>query len=216
MVTSSSSRAKLTSPGVVGLQLLLGGALGIALSQWLTTAAKHLPYQTGILLPLLLVGIVFWLTVLVHESGHWIGGRLTGMRCFAVAVLWLHLERQESRWQLRLRKRRPGSLGHVISLPLGFEQLRRRIALFIAAGPVASLAAGSLALATGWVLRQPYRTGVLPGHIAGYVTAELLFLFGVGSVSTGLLNALPFTTRHGNVSDGERLRRLRRPGPRPN
>lgn len=213
MFVSSSSRTQLASPVVVGLQLLVGGALGIGLSQWLTTAAKQLPYQTGILLPLLLVGVVFWLTVLVHEGGHWLGGRLTGMQCFAVAVLWVHLERREARWRLHLRKRRPGSVGHVISLPLGFEQLRRRIALFVAAGPAASLVAGGLALAAGWVLRQPYRTGVVPSHVAGYVVAELLFLFGVGSLLTGVLNALPFTTRHGNASDGERLRRLRRPGP---
>lgn len=210
---TSSSRAQLASPLVVVLQLLLGGALGIALTDWLTTAAKQLPYHNSTLLPLLLVGIVFWLTVLVHEGGHWVGGHLTGMRCFAVGVLWMHLERREARWRLHLRKRRPGTMGYVISLPLGFEQLRQRIALFIAAGPIASLAAGSLALAAGWVLRQPYRAGVPPGHVAGYVIAELLFLFGVGSLLTGVLNALPFTTRHGNASDGERLRRLRRPGP---
>jgi hypothetical protein len=160
-----------------------------------------------------LVAVAVGLSVLVHEAGHWLGGQLTGMRCFAVAVLWAHLERQESRWRLQFRKWRPGTLGHVISLPLGFERLRRRIALFIAAGPAASLAAGGLALAAGWVLRQPYRTGVPPGHTAGYIMAELLFVFGVGSLLIGVANALPFTTRHGNASDGERLRRLRRPGP---
>ena len=194
------------------LQLLLGGALGVAIAQWVVSASKPL-YMGSALLAVLWLGAALVGALLIHEGGHWLGSRYAGLQCLAVAVLWLHLERPGAHWQLRLKKRRPGSLGHVTAIPRTFERLRQRMALFMAAGPAASLVAGLPRWAVGWVLRQPYRGGLWPGSTGGYLGAELLFLVGAGSVFAGLLNLLPFATAQGTLSDGERLRRLRRPGP---
>jgi hypothetical protein len=214
MSTSSLSTrgARFLAGFIKVLQLLMGGALGVGIACWAISASRP-PYLGSMVLALLWLGLAFVLTIAIHEGGHWVGSRYAGLQCLTVAVLWLYLERPARRWQLRLKKSRPGSLGHVTAIPRGFERLRQRMALFIAAGPAASLLVGLLALALGWVLRQPYQGGLAPGRTAGYLGAELLFLVGAGSVFIGVLNLLPFTMAQGNLSDGERLRRLRRPGP---
>ena len=186
--------------------------MGVGVAQWAISASKP-QHLNSMLLAVLWLWVAFILTILIHEGGHWLGSRYANLQCLAVAVLWLHLERPGLRWQLRLKKQRSGTLGQVIAIPDKFEQLRQRMALFIAAGPAASLLVGVLLLALGWVLRKPYQAELVPGSFGHYLGAELLFLVGVGSISIGLLNLLPFTTPQGNMSDGERLRRLRRPGP---
>ncbi|MGI4740919.1 MAG: M50 family metallopeptidase [Janthinobacterium lividum] len=177
-------------------QIGLGALLGVGIGKWLV--ASPVP------LPLVLLALVLFLTIAVHEAGHWLGSRYAGMRCYKISVLWLSLERRATGWHFRLGKNRLGALGYVIALPLGFDKLNRQMAFFIAGGPAASLLVGLPALGLGWWGRS--------SGAASFVF-EGFWLFGIGSLLTGVLNLLPFTTRFGNVSDGERLRRLYRGGP---
>ena len=197
-----SLRTRFTNRATWVLQLAVALALGMSIGKWL--GATYVPW------PPVLLGLVFLLTIAVHEAGHWLGCRYAGLRCYAVAVLWLHLERGAAGWRCRVGPRRAGSLGHVRALPAGASNLSRQMVCFVAGGPVASVGAGLLALALGGWLRQQFPG---PSLLAGYFAAEASWVFGVGSLATGVLNAIPFTTRYGNVSDCERLRRLRRPSP---
>lgn len=194
------------------LQLVMSVALGLGIANWAMGASKP-RYLGSALVALLWLWLALVVAVAIHEGGHWAGSRRANLQCLTVAVLWLYFESSGQRWQLRLKKRRLGSLGHVIAVPRSFERLRQRMALFTAAGPAASLLVGLPALALGLLLRQAYQRGIPPGGTASYLWVELLFLVGAGSVFIGLLNLLPVTTAQGNVTDGERLRRLRRPGP---
>lgn len=192
-------RTRLIKFLVWSLQVGVGVLLGLGIGKWLLA--------TPVPLPLLLLVLVFFLTIAVHEAGHWLGSRYAGLRCYTVSVLWLHLERRRTGWHFRLGKKRLGALGYVIALPIRFEELPWQMAFFIAGGPAASLLAGLPALALGWWGRT---AGTAAGAI---IVVEGLWLFGIGSLLTGVSNLLPFTTRFGNVSDGERLRRLYRGGP---
>ncbi len=194
-------RTRFTQLLTRALQLGFGVLLGVGIGKWLVA--------TPVPLPLLLLALILFLTIAVHEAGHWLGSYYAGMRCYTVAVLWMYLERRATGWHFRLGKKRLGTLGYAIALPMSFDALPRQLAFFIAGGPAASLLAGLLALGLGWWGRTT--TAAEAGGL--YSFFEGLWLFGIGSLLTGILNLIPFTTRYGNVSDGERLRRLYRGGP---
>ena len=201
---------------VLGIQVVMGGWLGWSGATWASHASRKLAYFGGSggmrWLPGLLVGLAIFLAILVHEAGHWLGSRQAGLRCFAVSVLWLHLERRGDRWHFRVGQRRAGSLGHVLALPFEFHDLSRRMAVFIAAGPAASVLAGGLALVLGYGLRA--RFALEAGASAGaYAAVEGLLVFGAVSTWLGIINLLPYTTRQGTVTDGQHLLRLRQTGP---
>lgn len=201
---------------ILGIQLALGCWLGWAGATWASHATRKLDYVGvpfgSLWLPLLLVALTLFLGVLVHEGGHWLGSRYGQLQCFAVSVLWLHLERQGVRWHFRAGKRRAGALGYVSAMPFEFHDLRRRMAVFIAGGPAASLVVGGLALLLGWALR-PHVALEAGASVGAYAVGEGFWVLGVFSIWVGVSNLLPFSTKRGNVSDGAQLLRLRQTGP---
>jgi hypothetical protein len=184
------------------LQLAISGWAGIWLGNWLVDT-QLLPA-----LAVLLLAFVFLIAIVVHEAGHWLGSYFARLRCYAISILWLHLERQGSRWRLSLGKRRPGVNGYVKAMPVKDGNLTRQMAIFVAAGPAISLLAGLLALGAGRQLSAvTYTTQV------SLFFSEGLWLFGWWSLLIGLKNLVPFTTAAGTGSDGKMLYQLYRGGP---
>lgn len=185
--------------------MALGSWLGVWLGRWLV----HTPLAGS--LAILLLALVFFTTIVVHEAGHWLGSYYAKLRCYSVSVLWLHLERRGPRWHFELGKRRLGTYGHVKAIPVQEGNLIRQMALFIAAGPAASLLAGLLALGAGWWGRSP--AALAEASQGRLFILEGLWLFGWWSLFTGLKNLYPFTISAGTGSDGKMLYQLYQGGP---
>ena len=100
--------------------------------------------------PVSILGM-FWAAIIAHELGHLFVGLAVGMRVFLVGHWPLAFVR-EGRWfRLRLRWR-ASSLGYLIAYPKHGRHLRRRMFLYIAAGPLTNLLAAALLflIATHW------------------------------------------------------------------
>jgi hypothetical protein len=132
------------------------------------------------------------LTVAVHEGGHLLGGRLAGLSPRFAHVGPVTFAKRDGHWRVGWDPRQPLLGGRVVC------DLRRagraRVAVFLAAGPVANLAAFALALALAllpsWPLAQAWA-----GQLA------------VLSLAFGAFNLLPFRERLFD-SDGFALWRL--------
>ena len=157
------------------------------------------------------VVLAVFLALAVHEGGHALAGRLRGMRLAMLVVGPVHIQR-EADGRLRWRLNRMLSLagGAVSSVPGTTEGLRRAVLAFAAAGPVASVLAGALALAT-YGLADPGagadEAGTLRHALAGSV-----FIFGAICSGIGIVTLLP-VSQGAFVSDGKRILRLLRPAP---
>jgi hypothetical protein len=115
------------------------------------------------------------LAIAVHELGHLLGGRPVGLSPRFAHVGPITLARQGGRWPLGWDARQPW-LGRAVCDPQ--RTSRWRAAVFVGAGPLASLvaaaAAGLLAVAS-----SPSLLGCWAG------------LFAVHSLSFGIVNLLP-------------------------
>ena len=157
------------------------------------------------------VVLAVFLALAVHEGGHALAGSLRGMRLAMLVVGPLHIQR-EADGHLRWRLNRMLSLagGAVSSVPGTTEGLRRAVLAFAAGGPVASVLAGALALATYGLAdlgSAAAEDGTLQHALAGSV-----FIFGAISSGIGFVTLLP-VSQGAFVSDGKRILRLLRPGP---
>lgn len=149
-------------------------------------------------LPLLIVGlwVEIWVVVLVHELGHWFGGWVCGFELVQLAVGRTMLVRQDERWQLkRVKKLGAGGLAGI--RPRTADHLREKYALFVAAGPLASLLFAVLLF--GLFLISPGRPWQILSPVIG-ITAAVSFQVFVG-------NSLPIgRTRY--LGDGTRFRQV--------
>lgn len=175
---------------------LLGATVGYAVAELLGPAAP----DPGVPLPLLLLAlpVVVFGVLFIHECGHLLGGRVAGFRFVLLVVGPLELTRAGGGVRLALNKN-PALYGGIAgSVPPGGRDLRRKMAVYVAGGPLASLALGITALlaASG-----------LPGD-----GAFPLGITGLVSLVIAVVTLLP-TRLGGFVSDGARLLMLLRGGP---
>ena len=80
----------------------------------------------------------------VHEFGHWLAGRSVGFRLTFLAIGPLWLKRDSGRWKLRWRRHLTGGL--ILMSIDRVRRVRRRLLIWVAGGPIASLTAGTAAL----------------------------------------------------------------------
>jgi hypothetical protein len=155
------------------------------------------PFLVAVALLMAYVGVV------VHELGHVLGGVAARFRFHLYVAGPLRIERDEATGRLSVGFNRVVSLagGIVAMLPTDTHDLRRRFALVIAGGPLASFA---LALAAWAPLALDASLPPLADIVLG-ITA--LMSAGLGIVSIIPMNGGGFT------SDGGRLLRLVRGGP---
>jgi len=80
----------------------------------------------------------------VHEFGHWLAGRSVGLRLTFLAIGPLWLKRDSGRWKLRWRRHLTGGL--ILMSIDRVRRVRRRLLIWVAGGPIASLTTGAAAL----------------------------------------------------------------------
>ncbi len=197
------------------MPLLVGMAIGAAIGfGGMSLAVPEIAPETKALLrdrlgawnaPVLLAVaiLVGYLGIAVHELGHVLGGVAARFRFHLYVAGPLRIERDEVTGRLGVGFNRVVSLagGIVAMLPTDTHDLRRRFAMVVAGGPLASFA---LALAA-WA---PLALGAPLPPLADVV----LGLTALISAGLGIVTIIPINGG-GFTSDGGRLLRLVRGGP---
>lgn len=139
--------------------------------------------------------LVWFAAILIHEGGHWLGGRIGGMRLLLMTAGPLRLTRQARGWRLGLFLRGGGFGGLTVMTPAAGRPIAPQLRPMILGGPLASLLLAGAALCL---------VGVTDGRVAlyaGAIAALSAFLF--------VITALPLRIG-GFLTDGAQWRELRR------
>jgi hypothetical protein len=135
------------------------------------------------------------LTTAIHELGHVSAGCSLGLRFESVAIGPIWVRREYGRWTVNLRRHLTSGLTFM-SLDR-ICRVRRRLTIYVAAGPAASVLTGTIAL---------LGSRVAIDHDDAFV-ATILICFGVYSLYISCLSLRP--VRYGHfASDGMLLRAL--------
>lgn len=78
-------------------------------------------------------------SVVLHELGHLLAARLVGAHVITVRLSWLTLLRQRSGWRMRWQRPMRGTAGSVTAVAPDGPTQRRKMALIVAGGPLATL-----------------------------------------------------------------------------
>lgn len=144
--------------------------------------------------------IALWISVVLHEAGHAVGGVWAGFRLLVFAVKPFKLYRKRGAWRLGWLEKTRFS-GFVAGVPDGTIRLRERTITFIAGGPISSLLAGGAALALAVATRR---------SLPEWSNTQLNMIGGC-SLFLALVNSIPRANGQ-FVTDGQRLRILLRRG----
>ncbi|WP_447751772.1 site-2 protease family protein [Pseudomonas nicosulfuronedens] len=159
-------------------------ALGIALSM------LSLPKGLIWIVPGCIAGfVVIYLSVFIHELGHLLAARWSGMVVMRMRVGRLDIRMQRSGWKLGWRAKGDKRLGgFVLAFVDPRGSWRRQHMCFVAAGPLMNLSVALLAGALGLLLA--------PGAVHG-----ILLAFTASNACLGIANLLP-VERKPLASDG--------------
>jgi hypothetical protein len=175
----------------IGVGLLAGAAALAVIRAWPGSLSARALAWAGLLSP------VFFA---LHEAGHVLGFRLTGMQLsvFAVGPVLARREGGRLRWGFnRVLASWGGIAGALPPDGVSSERLAARLTWVIACGPLANVAAGTVA----WILAASFaRSGAAP-LLQASAFINLALAFGT---------AFPFPV--GGRHDGARLLRLLRGG----
>lgn len=150
------------------------------------------------------------LGILVHELGHVAGGKLAGFRFLLLLVGPFKLQRTPEGLRLGLNFSASLAGGLACLLPEDDRNLTRRMAVFIAGGPVASLLLGLVAGLGGWAWYGTF-TPLAPPSYGALLGSLGLVITGAISLALFAVSALP-ATASGFATDGRRLVMLRKKG----
>lgn len=147
--------------------------------------------------------LISYAGIAVHELGHVAGGLLARFRFYLYVAGPLRVEREPDTGRVRVGFNRVVGLagGIAAMLPTGTHDLRRRFGYLIAGGPLASFALGVAA----WAAARAAE-GTAP------VAWIVLNMTALISAALGLVTLIPMRSG-GFTSDGGRLLRLIRGGP---
>lgn len=201
---------------VAAAAAVAGRALGVALRP-----ADAAPLHPGLGLDALdkvgmaaIIVVAAVAALVVHEVGHLVGGRLAGFRALLLIVGPVRLKRGGAGWRWRLNRSLALAGGLAASVPttaMEPSSLRGRTAIMVAGGPISSLVAALVALATGWALGSfPFSP---PASVTDVLVSIGVLTFGACSAVVGLVTLIPGQTA-GFQTDGARLLLLLRGGPR--
>mgnify|MGYP001381381839 CR=1 FL=1 len=141
-------------------------------------------------------------TIVIHELGHLLGGRLVGFRAFLLIVGPLRLERSTTGWRFAMNRSIALAGGLAGTAPTDTHRVRQRTAVVIAGGPIASLVTGVLALAWCGALR-PFDFDIATPY-ARILLAVVLAAYGMGALGIGLITLVPGRSA-GFRTDGAQL-----------
>ncbi|MBV8515279.1 MAG: M50 family metallopeptidase [Acidobacteria bacterium] len=122
-------------------------------------------------------GIV--LTLFFHELGHLVAGICIGMRFKGILVGPFAVDRSKTGFTFRLT--RFWARGLTYMYPPELSNMRRRLVVCVAGGPVASIVCGTIAIIVGEVIRAGSDSGV-----------GVLELFGIYSIFIGVISLRSF------------------------
>jgi hypothetical protein len=163
---------------------------------------RHLPVHFGFV-PWLQIFAALLIVIVVHEAGHAVVGQLFGMKLRAFIVGPFQWRIRDGRWNFQFLPSKLLSAGGAASLvPTRPNQPPSHEVWMIAAGPLAGLLTGLIALAvaltaTGSLYRQYW---------------ELLAMVSTLSLVTFAANLIPMCPE-GTYSDGAQIYQLLRGGP---
>jgi hypothetical protein len=189
---AAGSRTRLTKKLQQASLLILGGALGLGVV-WLVPADN---------LPLFLLQMfsALYIYVALHEAGHAVAAVHQGFRLLSFSVWPIALQRRSGSWRVKwLGKIR--AFGFVAADPVSAVDLRKRMIVFVAGGPIATaitaLVAGLVLLAarTSW-----------PDWVVDEI--KLIAFWSATSFLTGLI---PYRGKL-VMNDAARLQMLRKGG----
>ncbi len=181
-VLPQSVRRKKLMGTVVGL------VIGIGLSAWLASDYEHLESDHPVGLA---ITAIFVLPVVIHELGHLLAGWFVGFHfnVFGLGPFALKVEHGKLKAQLHTGM---ASLAYVAMQVGGVSRLRRRLLIYIGAGPAANL------------LSLPL-TALLVNHIFPVWGHSWMAIpagqFAAFSLLIGMVSFVPF----GDGSDGQRI-----------
>ncbi len=138
----------------------------------------------------------FILAITIHELGHLVAGWAVGFHFSFVYIGPFSLRLEHGALKIRIRREMP-ALGYAGMHADRVRRLRRRMLIYIAAGPAANLMSVPLTM----LLVNTAFPGLgetWPGSLAGQ--------FGVLSLLLGVINLIPFGSRP--ISDGARIAML--------
>jgi hypothetical protein len=152
---------------------------------------------------LLLLFLCSWIAAFCHELGHAAAGWKVGMTLAGFAVGPFVAQKRSGRWKFRFSLLAMLAVGgSVVSVPLHLNNLRRRMAFEIAAGPAASLVTALIAFLI--LLAMPgsafERWWMVPAMVSAL------------SAGAAVVNLIPFGVAAG-FTDGALLVQLLRGGP---
>jgi hypothetical protein len=194
-VQSTTHKVRLAGCLRTILLLTVSGLLGLLLGVLISQSASGPGQRQGALTlwHILWVIPIFYLAVAIHELGHLLGGWLVDFRFVMLVIGPLRVMRTARSVQVSLNRTLRGVGGLAATIPRHFANLRSRLAVMIAGGPLASLLLGLVCL--GLVLGAPVRQEV---------THLLLVLLAFCNLGLGVASLIPMRSG-GFMSDGGQL-----------
>ena len=137
------SKTKKQKPWWVGFLLMGGGAAAgyIGASLFFNDGNIEKATNTGpnIFLVVLMVLVSFFLVILIHEIGHVLGGLIMGNEFSMMVVGPLKFQKDDGKYSLTFNKSIAMAGGLALTLPTKVEGFKKRRAVTIGGGPLASL-----------------------------------------------------------------------------
>src|SRR5262245_11629171 len=140
----------------------LSGGIGLYLI-WLACGLGVIVGLEAAAVPILSLIPAVFTAVAIHELGHVLGGLWAGFRIRQVSVCGLLLDIESSTFGFHPNKGGTDMLGYVAFGPCPAERLKRRLAVFTAAGPFANVFGVALCLWLACLLQPSLRTA---GHVS--------------------------------------------------
>jgi hypothetical protein len=139
--------------------------------------------------------LTLFLALLIHELGHVAAGFTVGFHFQGIRIGPLTLAKTSK--GLKVTVQRISNLDGIAAM--GIQRLRRlrhKLAIYIAAGPLANLLSGLCV----WLFLASQLSGRFPPTIR-----QSLGLFTALSIFVGVVNLIPFRRRNGMFTDGAKL-----------
>lgn len=137
---AASGREKPPTPQK-GMQVITTACFFLCISGWLLLILQTIPINLGspiiVLLFLLAIVVYLYASILIHELGHLLGALASGFKLNFLTVMRFALIQQQGK--LRLRRMQKLSAGGLTStVPTSCHNLRQKLMILIAGGPIAS------------------------------------------------------------------------------
>jgi hypothetical protein len=194
--------------------MVLGGAVTLGayllISRFLPTVPRAQLGAVGKLVLFIGVLVAAAVAPLVHELGHVIGGAFVRFRFTFLTWGPFRVAREGDEVRVRMNSDFALAGGIALSLPTTMEDLARRNAIVVAAGPVVSLVAGAVGLTVSY-LTGIWRSSAAMSDPTLAITGMVAATFGLCSIGLGLLTLIPGRTGR-FATDGAQLLRYVRGG----